>query len=56
MRRRPWRTPWHPFQSTPLIAEGRHPRATVRSSSRNCFNPRPSLLRGDTEPFGGATR
>ena len=37
------------FQSTPLIAEGRHAfRRLLRDPWSIRFNPRPSLLRGDT--------
>ena len=35
------------FQSTPLVVEGRCLSAAVRTSPRLCFNPRPSLSKGD---------
>ena len=35
------------FQSTPLVAEGRCAARKARQKEKDCFNPRPSLPRGD---------
>ena len=36
------------FQSTPVIADGRIGTCASRSRPRWCFNPRPSLLTGES--------
>ena len=50
---RPTATPTtdRPFQSTPLVAERRCSRISIFGRAWGCFNPRPSLPRGDASPM-----
>jgi len=44
------------FQSSPLIAEGRNADTVITRVAIECFNPRPSSLRGATRVGRGGLR